>query len=65
MASVGEIFGRIGNVVSDVASGVGNLIGDVLDGLSSNPDDNSNVEGEVKAKVKTLCEKFPIYSTAI
>tara|TARA_B100000482_G_C12603917_1_gene296360 strand:+ start:188 stop:1171 length:984 start_codon:yes stop_codon:yes gene_type:complete len=28
MASVGEIFGRIGNVVSDVASGVGNLIGD-------------------------------------
>ena len=44
---------------------IGNLIGDVLDGLSSNPDDNSNVEGEVKAKVKTLCEKFPIYSTAI
>jgi glycine hydroxymethyltransferase len=44
---------------------VGNLIGDVLDGLSSNPDDNSKVEGEVKAKVKTLCEKFPIYSTAI
>ena len=44
---------------------VGNLIGDVLDGLSSNPDDNSKVEGEVKAKVKNLCEKFPIYSTAI
>ena len=44
---------------------VGNLIGDVLDGLSSNPDDNSKVEIEVKSKVKALCEKFPIYSTAI
>ncbi len=44
---------------------VGNLIGDVLDGLSSNPEDNSKVEIEVKAKVKALCEKFPIYSAAI
>ncbi len=44
---------------------VGNLIGDVLDGLSSNPDDNSKVEKEVKTKVKALCEKFPIYSKAI
>ncbi len=44
---------------------VGNLIGDVLDGLSSNPDDNSKVENEVKSKVKALCEKYPIYSTAI
>ena len=44
---------------------VGNLIGDVLDGLSSNPDNNSKVEAEVKIKVKALCEKFPIYSKAI
>ena len=44
---------------------VGNLIGDVLDGLSFNPEDNSKVEKEVKLKVKALCEKFPIYSTAI
>jgi len=44
---------------------VGNLIGDVLDGLSLNPEDNSKVEKEVKSKVKALCEKFPIYSTAI
>ena len=44
---------------------VGNLIGDVLDGLSLNPEDNSQVEKEVKSKVKALCEKFPIYSTAI
>ena len=44
---------------------VGNLIGDVLDGLSNNPDDNSLVENEVKQKVKSLCEKFPIYSSVI
>ena len=28
-------------------------------------EDNSKVEKEVKSKVKALCEKFPIYSTAI
>ena len=44
---------------------IGNLIGDVLDGLVHNPDDNSAVENEVKAKVKSLCEKFPIYSAVI
>lgn len=44
---------------------VGNLIGDVLDGLSINMDDNSKIEKEVKSKVKSLCEKFPIYTTAI
>ena len=44
---------------------VGNLIGDVLDGLSSNLEDNSKVEQEIKSKVKALCGKFPIYSTAI
>ena len=44
---------------------VGNLIGDVLDGLSNNPDDNSLVENKVKQKVKSLCEKFPIYSSVI
>ena len=44
---------------------IGNLIGDVLDGLTHNPDDNSAVENEVKAKVKSLCEKFPIYSAVI
>ena len=44
---------------------VGNLIGDVLDSLSANPADNSKTEMEVKLKVKSLCEKFPIYSSAI
>tara|TARA_B100000029_G_scaffold514715_1_gene618616 strand:+ start:1018 stop:2301 length:1284 start_codon:yes stop_codon:yes gene_type:complete len=44
---------------------IGNLIGDVLDGLSQNSDDNSKIENEVKIKVKSLCEKFPIYSSVI
>ena len=44
---------------------IGNLIGDVLDGLAENKDDNSKVENEVRLKVKSLCEKFPIYSSVI
>jgi len=41
---------------------IGELIGDVLDGLAANPDDNSAVENEAKAKVHSLCQRFPIYS---
>jgi len=41
---------------------IGELIGDVLDGLASNPEQNEAIEQQVKAKVKTLCERFPIYS---
>ena len=44
---------------------IGNFIGDVLDGLSNNPEDNSSVESEIKTKVKSLCEKFPIYTSVI
>ena len=44
---------------------IGNFIGDVLDGLSNNPDDNSKIESEIKVKVKSLCEKFPIYTSVI
>ena len=40
---------------------IGNMIGDVLDGLTSNPEDNSEVEQKVLAQVKELCAKFPIY----
>lgn len=40
---------------------IGELIGDVLDGLAKNPTDNSAVEKAVKAKVKELCDRFPIY----
>ena len=44
---------------------IGNYIGDVLDGLSNNLDDNSKVESEIKTKVKSLCDKFPIYTSVI
>ena len=44
---------------------IGNLIGDVLDGLEKNNDNNENVEKEVKIKVKSLCDKFPIYTSVI
>ena len=44
---------------------IGNYIGDVLDGLSNNLDDNSKVESEIKMKVKSLCDKFPIYTSVI
>ena len=40
---------------------VGHLIGDVLDGLASNRNDNSDIEAEVRAKVRDLCRAFPIY----
>jgi glycine hydroxymethyltransferase len=41
---------------------IGQLIGEVLDGLVANPDDNSKVEAEVRAKVLELCRRHPIYS---
>lgn len=41
---------------------VGHLICDVLDALAENPEGNAQVEAEVKAKVKALCGRFPIYS---
>ena len=44
---------------------IGNLIGDVLDGLEKNNENNDNVEKEVKTKVKSLCDKFPIYTSVI
>jgi len=41
---------------------IGRLIVEVLDGLAANgPDGNAEVEAAVKAKVKTLCDRFPIY----
>ena len=40
---------------------VGHLIGDVLDGLASNKNDNSDIEAEVRGKVRDLCRAFPIY----
>jgi len=40
---------------------VGDLITKTIKGLSENPNDNSKIEGEVRAKVIELCSKFPIY----
>jgi len=35
----------------------------VLDGLAANgPEGNGAVEAGVKAKVKALCDRFPIYA---
>ena len=40
---------------------VGQMILEVLRGLSQNPEDNSAIEQSVKKRVKTLCDRFPIY----
>ncbi len=40
---------------------VGALITRVLDGLAANPDDNGALEREVRAEVRALCHRFPIY----
>lgn len=41
---------------------IGNLILEVLDGLAKNgPEGNADVEKSVRAKVKALCARFPIY----
>ncbi len=41
---------------------VGTFIADVLDGLVKNPENNAAKEAEVKAQVKALCDRFPIYA---
>lgn len=44
---------------------IGKLILETLDGLKANgPDGNAKVESAVKAKVKALCARFPIYGDA-
>ena len=40
---------------------VGELITKTVKGVSSNPNDNSKVEDEVRKDVVDLCSKFPIY----
>ena len=41
---------------------IGGMMADVLDGLVGNgPEGNGAVEAEVKARVLSLCERFPIY----
>jgi len=40
---------------------VGHLITEVLDALAARPEGDAEVEAAVKAKVKALCDRFPIY----
>ena len=40
---------------------VGEMIIEVLDGLAKSPENNSAVEEQVKKRVITLCQRFPIY----
>ena len=40
---------------------VGNFIGDVLDALAKNPEGDAATEQRVKAEVRALCTRFPIY----
>ena len=45
---------------------IADLILEVVDGVKENgPEGNSSTEAAVKAKVKALCTRFPIYSRAI
>jgi len=45
---------------------IGELILEVVDGLAANgPENNGAVEVAVRAKVKTLCAKFPIYPEGV
>jgi len=42
---------------------IGHMIADVLDGLAANGEEgNAAVETEVRARVRALCARFPIYS---
>ncbi len=40
---------------------VGDMITRVLDALAANPDNHGGVEQEVRAEVRELCRRFPIY----
>ena len=40
---------------------VGELIAEVLDGVAANGDRNEAVEASVRARVRELCARFPVY----
>jgi glycine hydroxymethyltransferase len=40
---------------------VGELIAEVLDGVAANGDRNEAIEASVRAKVRELCARFPVY----
>jgi len=43
---------------------IGQLIAQVLDGLAANGEDNAAAESAVRAEVRALCDRFPIYPGA-
>lgn len=43
---------------------IGDLIAECLAGLAQHPDDNSATEAAVRAKVRALCARFPVYTDA-
>ncbi|MDP2697865.1 serine hydroxymethyltransferase [Thalassospira sp.] len=40
---------------------IGELIADVLDAMVDNPEGNPKIEADVRANVRDLCQRFPIY----
>ncbi|MFH1803500.1 MAG: serine hydroxymethyltransferase [Pseudomonadota bacterium] len=40
---------------------IGELIADVLDAMVDNPEGNPKIEADVRASVRDLCQRFPIY----
>lgn len=40
---------------------IGHMIGDVLDGLARDGEDNGRTEQAVRARVRELCARFPVY----
>ncbi len=42
---------------------IGEMILEVLDGLAKNAEDNGATEQRIRDKVRTLCDRFPIYPT--
>ena len=55
----------INALVKSKVKKVGELITKTIKGLSSNPNDNTKVEDEVRKEVVELCSKFPIYKHLI
>ena len=43
---------------------IGELIVRIIDALAANPEGNEQIEAEVRAEVRALCARFPIYNTA-
>jgi glycine hydroxymethyltransferase len=59
---VGSPAGTTRGFGQDEFQAIGHMIADVLDGLAANGEHgNAAVEAEVRARVRALCARFPIY----